>query len=73
MNIAQFNIGQNLRVLEVLGKGAERKLFEMGIMPGTELRIIARHPFQGPVVIKIGNSEIALGRSIAQKIEVEAL
>lgn len=73
MNIAQFEIGQKLRVLKIEGRGAERRLFEMGIRPGAELQLIARHPFQGPLVIKVGNADVALGRSIANKVKVEAV
>ncbi len=71
MNIAEFEIGQKLKVLKI--DGAERRLFEMGIMPGTELQLIARHPFKGPLVIKVGNADVALGRMIANKVKVEAV
>ena len=73
MNIAQSEIGQKLKVLTIEGRGAERRLFEMGIMPGAELQLIARHPFQGPLVIKVGNADIALGRSVANKVMVEVV
>ena len=73
MNIAQFKIGQKLKVVKIEGRGSERRLFEMGIMPGAELLILARHPFQGPLVIKVGNADVALGRSIADKVKVEAV
>lgn len=73
MNIAQFKIGQKLKVVKIEGRGSERRLFEMGIMPGAELLLLARHPFQGPLVIKVGNADVALGRSIADKVKVEAV
>jgi len=73
MTIDQFEIGQKLKVLEIEGRGAERRLFDMGIMPGAELELLARHPFRGPLVIKVGNADIALGRSIANKVKVEAV
>ena len=73
MNIAQFEIGQKFKVLKIEGRGSERRLFEMGIMPGSELQLIARHPFKGPLVIKVGNADVALGRSIANKVKVEAV
>ena len=71
MNIAEFEIGQRLKVLKI--DGAERRLFEMGIMPGTELQLMARHPFKGPLVIRVGNADVALGRTIANKVKVEAV
>lgn len=73
MTIDQFNIGQKFKVLEIEGKRAEKRLFELGIMPGAELELLARHPFRGPLVIKVGNADVALGRSIANKVKVEAV
>ena len=72
MNINNMQIGQKVRVLEVGGKGAEKKLIEFGIMPGAKLQLVARHPWHGPVVVKVGNAELALGRSLARKVKVEA-
>jgi ferrous iron transport protein A len=73
MNMNSIEVGQKVKVLGVEDKGAEKRLFEIGIMTGAELQIISRHPFQGPLVIKIGNANIALGRSIAGKVEVEII
>lgn len=73
MNINQLEIGQKVKVLKIEGRGAEKRLFEIGIMPGAELQLITRHPFQGPLVIKVGNADVALGRSIADKVKVEAV
>jgi ferrous iron transport protein A len=74
MNLNGLKIGQKVKVLKIAGgTGAEKRLFEIGIMAGAELELITRHPFQGPLVIKIGNANVALGRSIANKVEVEAV
>ena len=74
MNINNLEIGQKVKVLKIEGgRGAEKRLFEIGIMAGAELQLITRHPFQGPLVIKVGNANVALGRSIANKVKVEAV
>jgi ferrous iron transport protein A len=73
MNINNLEIGQKVKVLNIDGKGAEKRLFEIGIMAGAELQLITRHPFQGPLVIKVGNANVALGRAIANKVKVEAV
>ncbi|MDD3365592.1 MAG: FeoA family protein [Syntrophomonas sp.] len=73
MNINNLEIGQKVKVLKIEGRGAEKRLFEIGIMEGAELQLITRHPFQGPLVIKVGNANVALGRSIANKVKVEAV
>ena len=53
------------------GQGFLHKLRTMGIMEGKEIKLIAVHPFGGPIVIEINNRETTLGRGMAQKIIVE--
>ncbi|HPF21590.1 MAG TPA: FeoA family protein [Syntrophomonas sp.] len=53
------------------GRGMERRLFEMGIMPGTEIELLEKHPFKGPLLFQVGQARIVLGRNIAAHLEVE--
>lgn len=63
--------GEELEVVDILGGiGAKRRLTEMGIYPGVKLSILL-NPFSGPLLIGVGNSRLALGRGIAQKILVK--
>lgn len=55
------------------GRGMERRLFEMGIMPGTEIELLEKHPFKGPLLFQVGRSRIVLGRNIAADLEVEPM
>lgn len=55
------------------GKGIERKMFEIGIMTGTEIRLLEKHPFRGPLLFQVGDTRIVLGRGIAASLEVELL
>lgn len=48
-----------------------RRLSDMGIREGVTITKISMHPFFGPILIKIGNCEVALGRGIASSIFVE--
>ena len=66
--------GQKVRILSVLnGRRRARRLYDLGIVPGVEIELVSRHPFKGPLIIKLGNTTLALGRSIAACIEVEDL
>jgi DtxR family transcriptional regulator, Mn-dependent transcriptional regulator len=47
-----------------------RYLGGLGIYPRTLLSVVSVAPFKGPINVKIGNSEIALGREVCQKILV---
>lgn len=54
-------------------KGFERKMFEIGIRPGTEIELLEKHPFKGPVLFKVGSGRIVLGREMAAKLQVNLL
>lgn len=72
MTICEMRPGQKGNVVNIVkGSNAERRLFEIGIVPGTEIEVISRHPFHGPVILQIGNSRIALGRGIADSVRIE--
>lgn len=49
------------------------KLYEMGIVPGTELQIKNKAPFGGPICISITNNKslLALRRTEANQILIE--
>lgn len=69
MTLREMRVGQEAKVLEIAkGTGAERKLFEIGIIPGAKIRLVSRHPFHGPLVLEIGNSKIAVGRRVASSV-----
>jgi len=55
------------------GLGARKRLMELGLLPGTQVEVVARHPLGGPILLKVGSSHVALGREIARKIEISSL
>ena len=72
MTLDKLETGRKVRVIRInRGIKAAQELMEMGIMPGVELELLAKHPLRGPIVIKLGNTRIALGRRLAGSIEVE--
>ncbi len=52
------------------GHYAERRLFELGFVPGAEVEMLSKHPFKGPLVVKLGNAQIAVGRGVAAAVKV---
>jgi DtxR family Mn-dependent transcriptional regulator len=48
-----------------------RYLAQHGIRPGSPLRLTGVEPFGGPLWVKSGGSEHALGRELAEKMRVE--
>jgi Fe2+ transport system protein FeoA len=54
------------------GWGLQRRLADMGLTPGVQVRVVnSQRP--GPVVIEIRGSRLALGQGVAHKIMVKQL
>ena len=55
------------------GKGRlfEKRLMDIGLTPGTKVRVVKAAPFHGPIEICFRGSRIALGRGMAERIFVE--
>lgn len=64
-------IKQAVRVVSFTGgHGMEQKLRQLGLMPG-DCAVILRHaPFGGPILIRVNDREIAIGKGVAKKILV---
>ncbi|RLE70519.1 MAG: ferrous iron transport protein A [Thermoprotei archaeon] len=53
------------------GYGSMRRMMEMGITPGTIIRVINNSV--GPILIEVRGAVYALGRGMASKVLVELL
>ncbi|MFO7928477.1 MAG: FeoA family protein [Candidatus Humimicrobiaceae bacterium] len=51
------------------GYGIRRKLADLGLVPGTKVRVINKNML-GPVILAVRNYRLAIGRGIASKIMV---
>jgi len=54
------------------GWGLTRRLADMGLVPGTKLRVI-NNQMPGPLIIDLRGSRLVLGHGMAQKILVEII
>jgi len=52
------------------GKKASKRLADLGLTPGTEIKVVGRALFSGPVQIEVSGSKLVLGRGLASKILV---
>ena len=48
----------------------QSRLVEMGVLPGVEIRILKKGPFNGPIEIKVRCYEVALRYKDAMQINV---
>lgn len=53
------------------GMGFKRNLRTMGIREDKRIKVIARQPWGGPMVLQIEDRETTIGRKMADKIVVE--
>ena len=71
MPLAMVTAGELVTVTEVrAGQGLQKRLADMGLTPGVQIKVINRQ-ISGPVVIDLRGSKLALGRGMAQKIAVK--
>jgi len=53
------------------GRNMTKRLADLGLKSGTEIKVIRRTLFSGPVQIEACSSKLVLGRGLASKIMVE--
>jgi len=66
--------GQKGIVIKALGGfGLVRRLAEMGLTPGVEVKLLRRCPFRGPLEVEVRGVALALGYGVASKVFVKPL
>lgn len=69
--LVKFKNGDKVNVRRVnCGSNFKRRLSELGLFRGAEIEIV-KNDYWGPLIIKIFDSKIALGRGEAIKIYAE--
>ena len=53
------------------GEKFQDRLLQHGLYPGDVARILRAAPLKGPLLVEVSGRELALGRTVAQKIFVE--
>lgn len=53
------------------GFGLVRRLAEMGLTPGVEVKLLKKCSFGGPVEVEVRGVALALGRGVASKVLVK--
>ena len=70
MPLSMVSSGEVVEIVAIrVGWGLQRRLVEMGLNPGVQIRVMnSQRP--GPVVIDVRGSRLALGQGVAHKIMV---
>lgn len=72
LRLSDFEVGDTVVIERVCDRDPEklRYLGQLGLYPGTELTILERYPFDGPIRIQVDGEEHILGHPLAQILRV---
>jgi len=72
--LASLPEGEKAKITHVTGEtNVVRRLSEMGFTPGTELTLLRKCSFRGPIEIEVRGAAIAIGYALASEICVQPL
>ena len=72
-SLAEIPLGRAAKVTHVEGTRAfRRRLLEMGLIPGTEVRVITIAPLGDPLQIEVRGGQWSIRRTEAAQITVES-
>uniref|UniRef100_A0A7C3RJV5 Ferrous iron transport protein A n=1 Tax=Dictyoglomus thermophilum TaxID=14 RepID=A0A7C3RJV5_DICTH len=68
--LIELEKGEKGKVVSIIGgKGKILRLAELGVIPGEEIVLFQKS--LGPVIVKVKDTNLALGRGLAESILVE--
>jgi len=72
IKLTECKRGDRVRIKAIdAGRGATLNLMNLGLDLGHEVELLQRSPLRGPLLVMHGDTEIAIGYGMAQKIVVE--
>ena len=70
--LREAHVGETVRVVKIHSEGAvKRRIMDMGITKGVEIRIVKTAPLGDPVEIKVRGYELSLRKADSEIIEIE--
>ena len=70
--LSEFAVGESGTILSVSGEGAvRRRLFDMGVTPGADVKLRKKAPLGDPVEITIRGYELTLRKAEAACVEMQ--
>ncbi len=70
--LRDVKVGASAKVVKLHGEGAvKRRIMDMGITKGTEVRVRKVAPLGDPIEVTVRNYELSIRKADAEMIEVE--
>ncbi len=74
MTLGDLKTGQSGKILKISVSGAlKRRLMDMGVVPGTDVRVEKVAPLGDPIEVSIKSYALSLRKGEARQIEVEVI
>ena len=71
MTLIDLNPGETATINGISGNSyLQNRLVELGLLAGTEVRMVKQTPFNGPVEIKIRNSYLTIRWNDASQVDI---
>lgn len=69
--LAQLPLGQAAEILSInCDRAVSRRLMEMGLLPGTEVRVVRVAPLGDPIELRVRDYALSVRRADARRIAV---
>jgi ferrous iron transport protein A len=72
-NLAELEIGEKATICCIRDEDISVKLFEMGCLPGAEVKMCCRAPFGGPVCFSIAGYQLSLRVDEASRVMLQGV
>ncbi len=70
-SLVDLPLGQHAEIASIdCERGLSRRLMEMGLLPGTKIRVVRVAPLGDPIELRVRNYSLSLRRVEAAKIAV---
>ena len=75
LSLSELGAGFGARVVQVSDDDPEmlRYLGELAIVPGAEVIILSKAPYEGPITLRVAGTKISIGPALAAQVMVEPL
>ncbi len=72
VRLVECRRGDRVRIVRIdAGRGAVLNLMNLGLDVGHTVELLRRSPLHGPLLVAHGDTEVAIGYQLAEKIMVE--
>jgi DtxR family Mn-dependent transcriptional regulator len=69
--LVHMKVGETAKVTQLDGGVRfQSRMMTLGIKKGKKIKLVAKEPLGGPVVVKTGNTKVTVGRGMASKVRV---